>query len=54
MKAKRPLGVLAALCLAAGLTAAAEVTIETVPVGNPGNPNDTRYRTRGYGGVGYV
>jgi len=32
------------------------VVIETVPVGNPGNPDDTRYRSPRYvaGGVDYV
>ena len=35
-----------------GLGARAEVVIETVPVGNPGNANDTH--GDGYGGVGYV
>ena len=30
------------------------VVIQTVPVGNPGNPNDTRYGTPGYGGVDYA
>ncbi len=34
-----------------GITQA--VTIETVPVGNPGNAGDTRYATPGYGAVGY-
>ena len=37
-----------------GGTAQGAVVIETVPVGNPGNPNDTQYRTPGYGGVDYV
>jgi len=31
----------------------AEVTIETVPVGNTGNAADTRYTTAGYGAVDY-
>jgi formylglycine-generating enzyme len=34
--------------------AQASVVIETVPVGNPGNPADTRYCTPGYGAVGYA
>ena len=29
------------------------VTIDPVPVGNPGNAGDTRYETPGYGAVGY-
>jgi formylglycine-generating enzyme required for sulfatase activity len=29
------------------------VTIDTVPVGNPGNPVDTRYNATGFGSVGY-
>jgi formylglycine-generating enzyme required for sulfatase activity len=32
---------------------ASAVTIETVPVGNPGNPADTRYDPNGFGSVGY-
>ena len=38
--------------LSYGVTAPAEVVIETVTVGNPGNPDDTH--GVGYGGVGYV
>ena len=30
------------------------VVIDTVAVGNTGNPNDTRYKTPGYGGVPYT
>ncbi len=41
---------LAALLAASSVEA---VTIETVPVGNPGNAPDTRYSTTGYGAVGY-
>ena len=37
-----------------GFCARAEVVIETVSVGNPGNAADTRYETPGYGGVNYV
>ena len=41
MKTKRiPSVLVAALCLAAGPTAVAQVTIETVPVGNPGNTGE--------------
>jgi len=43
---------LAAILLAAG-GAVADITIETVPVGNPGNAADTRYATPGYGAVSY-
>ncbi|MCH8136585.1 MAG: hypothetical protein IIB77_11455, partial [Proteobacteria bacterium] len=32
----------------------AEVVIETVTVGNPGNAPDARYETPGYGSVDYV
>ena len=35
-------------------SAARAVTIETVPVGNPGNPADTRYVDSGVGGVHYA
>ena len=42
---------LALLCLG-GLAQA--VTIETVPVADPGNAADTRYETPGYGAVGYT
>ena len=41
----------AAILLAAG-GATAEVSIETVPIGNPGNADDTH--GDGYGGVGYT
>lgn len=34
--------------------AEASVIIDTVPIGNPGNPADTRYATPGYGAVGYA
>ena len=34
--------------------ASANVNIETVPVGNPGNSADTRYVTPGYGRVDYT
>jgi len=40
------------LLLAAGGTARAQITIETVPVGNPGNPDDIH--GDGYGGVDYI
>jgi len=43
---------LGAILLAAG--GALAVTIETVPVGNPGNAADTRYETPGYGDVSYT
>ena len=43
----------AALLLVAG-AAQAGITIETVPVGNPGNAADTRYETPGYGSVAYT
>lgn len=36
-----------------GISFASAVTIETVPVGNPGNAPDTRYTTPGNGAVGY-
>ncbi len=39
--------------LGMGLAAQAAITIETVPVGDPGNAPDTRYSTPGYGSVGY-
>jgi len=42
--------VLALLCLG-GIAQA--VTIDTVPVGDPGNAPDTRYATPGFGSVGY-
>lgn len=41
----------AALMLLMGMARA--VTIETVPVGNPGNADDTRYHNPGCGGVDY-
>lgn len=44
-------GVLLIICIS---TTEAEVVIETVTVGNPGNAPDTRYYTPGYGGVDYV
>jgi formylglycine-generating enzyme len=34
--------------------AMANVVMQTVPVGNPGNASDTRYTTPGYGGVAYT
>ncbi len=37
-----------------GVAAQAEVVVETVTVGNPGNAADTRYESPGYGGVDYV
>jgi len=46
------LGLAASLPLAVGVAQA--VTIETVPVGNPGNTPDTRYATPGYGAVSYA
>jgi formylglycine-generating enzyme required for sulfatase activity len=42
-----------AILLAVGGAAAADITIETVPVGDPGNGADTRYETPGYGLVSY-
>ncbi len=51
----RSIGIGAVVLLSAGVAwcgqARAEVTIETVPVGNPGNPDDTH--GDGYGGVDY-
>ena len=47
------LAVLAAM-LACVWSVQATVIIETVPVGNPGNPADTRYETPGYGAVPYA
>jgi len=44
--------VLALLCL--GSLAQANITIDTVPVGDVGNAADTRYATPGYGSVGYA
>jgi formylglycine-generating enzyme required for sulfatase activity len=41
------------LLLAAGAVQAG-ITIDTVPVGNPGNAADTRYVTPGYGAVAYT
>jgi hypothetical protein len=47
--------VLAALVLAVTASAArAEISIDFVTVGNPGNAADTRYDTNGYGAVDYV
>ena len=43
---------LALLCL--GSLAQANITIDTVPVGNPNNVADTRYESPGYGAVGYT
>lgn len=44
------------VCVVGGLLTGTvgAVTIETVPVGNPGNQPDTRYATPGYGSVGYT
>ncbi|MEX2316404.1 MAG: SUMF1/EgtB/PvdO family nonheme iron enzyme [Pirellulales bacterium] len=39
--------------LSSVLRSASAVTIETLPVGNPGNPADTRYDAAGFGSVGY-
>src|SRR6476660_2688607 len=36
-----------------GNTGRAELTISTVPIGNPGNPADTRYTPTGIGSVAY-
>ncbi len=47
---------IAVICIPVVLLSAgvhAQVVIETVTVGNPGNPPDTRYETPGYGGVDY-
>ena len=53
MNAKRmAVAGLVAILLAAG-GAMADITIDTVPVGNPGNADDTRYATWGYGAVDY-
>jgi formylglycine-generating enzyme required for sulfatase activity len=49
----RPASVAAVVLLSAG-SVQAEVVMETVSVGNPGNAPDTRYDTQGYGGVDYV
>ncbi len=46
------LAVVAACACAAA--ASADVVIDTVTVGNPGNPADTRYATPGYGSVDYT
>jgi len=46
-------GAVAAILALACPPARATVTIETVPVGNPGNAADTEYATPGYGAVGY-
>jgi len=50
---KRVFAVTAALALLCLGGIAQAVTIDTVPVGNPGNAADTRYETPGYGSVGY-
>ncbi len=42
------------LVLACASGVQAEVVIDTVTVGNPGNTPDNRYQTPGCGGVGYV
>ncbi len=42
------------LVLASADAAQAEVVIDTVTVGDPGNAPDTRYETPGYGNVDYV
>ena len=34
--------------------APAAVVMDVVPVGNPGNPPDTRYESVGIGGVDYI
>ena len=48
------LGLCTACVSVVGLvTAASGMTMDTVPVGNPGNPPDTRYATPGYGSVAY-
>ena len=41
------------MLLTAG-AAQAVITIDTVPVGDPGNAGDTRYATPGYGAVAYT
>ena len=43
-----------AVVLALTAVAAQAVTIDLVPVGNPGNAADTRYDTSGFGSVGYT
>ena len=48
----RTLAVVAVSSLA--MTTTQAVTIETVPVGNLGNADDTRYETSGYGAVDYT
>ena len=44
--------IVAVTIVACGVPVQAEVVIETVTVGNPGNPDDTH--GAGYGGVDYV
>ena len=51
MKATSTYGVLLGIILFSAVSHAA--TIPTVPVGNPGNPADTRYDASGFGSVAY-
>jgi formylglycine-generating enzyme required for sulfatase activity len=46
--------VVAAMMLVAAGAVQAAITIDTVPVGDPGNAADTRYETPGYGAVAYT
>ena len=53
MSNKAILSVLAAVgILTSGTSTQAEVVIQTVTVGNPGNPDDTH--GSGYGGLDYI
>lgn len=46
--------VVGALALAGWSAALGSITLQTVTVGNPGNPPDMRYEYAGVGGVGYT
>jgi formylglycine-generating enzyme required for sulfatase activity len=48
------MAVVAAMVLLAAGAVQAAITIDTVPVGDPGNAADTRYATPGYGAVAYT
>jgi formylglycine-generating enzyme required for sulfatase activity len=51
---RAPLAVIFALCVVGVATSAGyAVTIDTVPIGNPGNPADKRYDADGVGSVSY-
>ena len=56
MTAKTKVAAVFGCVVVAGVTwtAQAEVVMETVTVGNPGNASDTRHDTPGYGGVAYT